>query len=116
MDDVELSGPWLVLAVLRFLAELALLVGLAYVGWELGPNRAVGGVLALVLAAGAAAVWGAWVAPRAKRRLDDPARLAVEVVLFGLGCAGLVATGAPVAAAVLAAAYLVSTGVGRKGH
>ncbi len=116
-DEFELTGPWLVLAAVRFLAEMGLLVALAWVGWELvAPNRALGGLLGLVLTAGAAVAWGAWVAPRARRRLDDPARFLVEVVLFGAGCAGLVAARAPVLAAVLAAAYVVSTAVGRKGH
>ena len=31
----------------------------------------------------AALVWGRWVAPRASRRLPDPARLVLEVSLFG---------------------------------
>jgi hypothetical protein len=118
MDDSgDLTGPWPALAAVRFLAELGLLAALGYVGWELaGENAGVGVVLAVVLAALAAAAWGAWVAPRAARRLDDPARLAVEVALFGTAVTGLAVTGAWVAAAVLGLAYVVSAPVGRKGH
>lgn len=114
--DADLSGPWLLLAAVRFLAELGMLAALAYVGWQWGPDQAVGAVLAVVLAALAAAVWGAWIAPRASKRLEDPRRLAVEVVLFGVTSVALAVTGAGIAAVVLAAAYLVSAPVGRKGH
>jgi hypothetical protein len=64
----------------------------------------------------AATIWGRWVAPRAGRRLQDPARLAVEVALFGTGVAALLVAGAVVPALVLAAAYLVSAPAGRKGY
>ena len=37
-------------------------------------------------------VWGLAIAPRAKRRLPDPARLMVEMVLFVIGGLALVAT------------------------
>jgi hypothetical protein len=70
----------------------------------------------VVLVAVAATVWGAWVAPLAAKRLEDPARLAVEVALFAVTSAGLFAVGAVVPAIVLLTAYLVSTPVGRKGY
>ncbi len=114
--DNELHGGWLALATVRFLAELALLVALAYVGWRLGsPNQAVGIVLAVVLVGLAAAAWGRWVAPRSETRLQDPARLGVEVALFGGAVVGLAVVGAWPAAVLLAAAYAVSTPVGRRG-
>lgn len=37
---------------------------------------------ALVAAAVVTGTWGTWVAPRASRRLADPGRLAVELVVF----------------------------------
>ncbi len=43
----------------------------------------------LVLPVLAAVVWGVFVGPRAVRRLADPARLGVEVVLFAAGGTGL---------------------------
>jgi RimJ/RimL family protein N-acetyltransferase len=73
----------LLLAV-RFLAELGMLTCLAVGGWQLGGSVLVSVLLGVALPSVAAAVWGRWVAPRAQRRLPDPARLGVEVILFGL--------------------------------
>ena len=116
-DSPDLTGGWLVLAAVRFAAELGMLAGLAYVGWRIAEDsQAVALLLAVVLVAVAATVWGAWVAPRAAKRLEDPARLAVELVLFGATVVGLLVVGAVAAAVVLGAAYLVSTPVGRKGY
>jgi hypothetical protein len=117
-----LTGGWLVLAALRFAAEIGMLAALGYVGWRLGgDSQAVAIVLAVVLVSLAATVWGLWVAPRAARRLEDPGRLFVELALFGVAVLGLVvlAEGSGtvvVAAAVLALAYAVSAPVGRRGY
>jgi hypothetical protein len=86
----ELTGALLALAVVRFTAELGMLAALAYAGWRLlSDTPALGIVAAIALPVVAAVVWGAWVAPKATRRLEDPARLAVELVLFGAAVAGL---------------------------
>jgi len=112
----QLHPMWWALAGLRFLAELGLLTALGYVGWVLVEGPALLRVLlAACLPLLAAAVWGRWVAPRASRRLEDPARLAVEVVLFAGAVVALAVLGSPVAAALLAAAYLVGAPAGRKG-
>jgi hypothetical protein len=65
-----------------------------------------------------AAVWGAWIAPRARRPLPDPARLALELVIFAAATASFLAVGQPVvavASGVTALAYresdLSQTGV-----
>ena len=65
-----------VLLALRFVAELALLAALAWGGWHLSLLAAV------LLPVLAALAWGRWVAPKAGHRLRDPARAAVEIVLF----------------------------------
>ena len=95
---------------LRFLLELCLLAALAIAG-----ARLADGVLGLVLAVGlpvlAAVTWGAWIAPKAQRRLRDPARLALEVVLFALGAGALIAAGLAAAGIALGAAYGVSLGL-----
>ncbi len=49
-------------------------------------------------------VWGAFIAPRARRRLNDPARLALELVLFGMAAVALAAAGLLAWAIALAAA------------
>ena len=76
----------------RFLLELAVLVALGVWGWQ-----AADGAPRILLAAGApllaAAAWGTWVAPKARRRLADPGRLVVEVVVFGAATAGLATAG-----------------------
>ncbi len=107
------------LAGVRFLAELGLLAALAFSGAALGQTPMWSWALAVALPAVAAAVWGRWVAPRAARRLSDPARLGVEVILFGAAAAALAGAvrgaGATVAGAVLLLAYGVSARVGRQG-
>lgn len=116
--------------MLRFALELAMLAGLALGGWAMA-GRAVSGwaqvgsgpegwapastalrvAAAMAAPLAAAAVWGAWIAPKARRRLDDPARLAVESVLFALGAGAFLAAGRPgvaLAFAALVAAHLVA--------
>lgn len=66
----------------RFLTELAMLAGLAVAGARLGDGVVFGVVNAVLLPLVAAVVWGVFIGPRARRRLPEPARLVVELVLF----------------------------------
>lgn len=88
--------------VLRFALELCMLAALAAWGFSLS---SVFGQIALGIGTpvAAAALWGLFVAPKAARRLADPWRLAVELVLFGCAAGALAATGR----SALAAAFLV---------
>jgi hypothetical protein len=104
-----------VLAVVRFVSELVLLGGLAFVGWQLETTTLVSLSLAVLLPVLAAAVWGMLVAPRATRRLDDPWRLGVEIVLFAAAAVGLVWVGSWWVAVLLLALYVVGTPYGRAG-
>jgi hypothetical protein len=79
--------------VVRFLCELSALAALAVWGAQAGGSTALNVVLAVGAPLLAAAIWGAWVAPRAGRRAPDPARALIEVVVFGAAVAGLVAAG-----------------------
>jgi hypothetical protein len=80
---------------LRFLLELVMLAGLAVGGWEIG-----GVVLAIAAPAAAVVLWALFVAPKASRRLTDPAKVALEIVLFAAATVGWFAAGlAPVAIA-----------------
>ncbi len=63
-------------SAVRFATEVAALAALAVAG------LAIAWPLALALPAAFAFVWGWWVAPKARSRLADPSRLAVEIVLF----------------------------------
>ena len=113
------TGWMAVVAAGRFLAELGMLAGLAVVGWSAGSQwggAGLGFALALVLPVLAALVWGLWVAPAARRRVADPARFALELVLFGAAIAGLVAIDAVRWAVALGALWLATAFAGRKGY
>ena len=89
----------------RFACELAALAAFVWWGWP---------VVGIVAAVAVGVVWGAFIAPKARRRLRDPLRLAVELVIFGLAVAALVAVGHPIVAAVVGAAALVTAAVVRR--
>ncbi len=101
-----------VLLLVRFLAELGLVAGLAWGGYRLGQQVGVvaGLVLAVLLPALGIAVWARWVAPRASLRLPDPQRALVEFALFAGTFMLLTGTdpGAIPAALLLVFAYLIS--------
>jgi hypothetical protein len=102
MTSAEPPG---VLDVGVFLAELALLAALIYVGIVL-PSSVLGRVvLVVVLLAAFVVVWGRWLAPRAPRRLPHRPGLALKVVVFAIGAA-LLAWAGPLG---LAVAFLVGT-------
>ena len=88
---------------LRFLLELGLLVG---VGWWGG--HAVGWWAAVVLPAAAALLWGSFLSPKARWTIPPPARLVLELALFGLAAAGYYGAGHPWVAVGFAAAVAVS--------
>lgn len=88
--------------IVRFFLELAGLAAVAYGGWSAGegwwrwlPAVAAPGVVAVI--------WGRFMAPKSSTRVADPARLLLEVLLFGSAVVALAATSHPVWAAVLAA-------------
>ena len=87
---------------LRFVLELCMLVALGI--WGFSENVVLG--IAAPLAA--AVVWGLWIAPKATRRLRDPLRLALELLLFGAAGVGLAAADHPLAAAVFLATVALS--------
>lgn len=88
----------------RFLTELALLAGLAAAGARLGDGVVFSVVNAILLPLAAAALWALFIAPRARRRLPEPARYLVEFALFGAAGLALALSDAPVAGLVLAVA------------
>lgn len=101
----------LVLAT-RFLLEVVLVAALAAWGWSAGGGGGVGALFAVVVAVAAAGAWGTWVGPKSRRRLPDPSRLVVELVLFV--CGGLAAwvvwgPGAGLAIALGSAVVAVAT-------
>ena len=96
--------------VLRFALELSMLAALAYSGFEIGDG--VGGwALGLGLPALAATLWGILLAPKSQRRVGDPARLAMEVLIFGGAVAALLVAGHDGLALVLGALVAIHLGL-----
>lgn len=91
---------------LRFLLELCLLAALAYWGFQLEGSWLLRVGLALVAPLLAALIWGTFVAPKARRLLDDPWRFLLEIALFALGASALLAAQRPVLAAALFVIFL----------
>jgi hypothetical protein len=91
---------------LRFFLELSALAAVAFWGWSED-----GGILrwVLVIAAPLAIVlvWGRWIAPKAKHPVVDPARIGLEVLVFGSAVAALFDADEPVQAAILGAVAVV---------
>ena len=83
-----------------FLGELVLLAVLVIAGARLGGSTALRIVLAVALPAAAAVLWARWLAPRAARRLANPARLAAKIAVFAVAAVLLAVAGLPIWAAV----------------
>ena len=92
---------------LRFVLELCLLGALGLGGWAVTDGGPLGALVGVAAAVVGAVIWGTWIAPRARRRLPDPARFALETALFILGAAALWVAWAPPAGVVFAAASIV---------
>jgi hypothetical protein len=88
---------------LRFVLELALLVG---VGWWGG--HVVGWWAAVLVPLAAAVIWGSLLSPKARWTIPPAARLVLELALFGLAAAGYDGAGHPWIAVGFAAAVAVS--------
>jgi hypothetical protein len=71
-----------VLLTVRFATELALLAGAAWAAGGRVHSVPLAVLLGVVAALAVAAVWAVWIAPASRRRLADPLRLTLEVVLF----------------------------------
>ena len=91
-----------ILLIVRFLTEVALIAVLVWAG--VGASLPLAGRIVIAVAAPVLAmvIWGRWLAPRARQRLTDPLRLAVELALFAVAAAALALTGPVVAAVVFA--------------
>ena len=94
---------------LAFALELAMLVAFGIWGYHAGHTPLVRYLLAIGLPVFVAALWGAVMAPRAKRRLRGAAYLAVKLVLFSLAAVALATSGMVMAAIVFAALCVLNT-------
>lgn len=88
--------------VFRFAIELVTLGVLAWTGASAGGGLGVRIILAIGLPVVLIVIWGLVMAPTARRRLRDPARLATELLLFLASAAALATVGHVVPASVYA--------------
>jgi hypothetical protein len=92
----------------RFILEMLVLLALALWGFGVSDQLLLQFLLGLGAPTLAAAVWGTFVAPKAPRRLDDPTRLALEIVVFGAGTLAFIASGRLLIGVLLAVAAAIS--------
>ncbi|MEX1295337.1 MAG: YrdB family protein [Candidatus Limnocylindrales bacterium] len=72
-------------AAFRFVLELLVLLALLLFGLGASDDLIVALPVAVVLVGIVVTIWGLFVAPKATHRLDDPARLAVELAVWFVG-------------------------------
>jgi hypothetical protein len=92
----------------RFLLELCALAALGYWGFKSGNGLLLKLGLGLGAPLLAAVAWGLFVAPKAAVQLPGPARLLVELVIFGLALAALYAAGQPGLTWIFGIVYLIN--------
>ena len=93
---------------LRFLLELCLLAAVGYWGFVAGNSLLAKVALGIGAPVLVAVVWGVFLSPKRLVALLATARLAMELVLFGLASVGLAATGHLALAAVLGIGYVIN--------
>ncbi|QGG57828.1 YrdB family protein [Paenibacillus sp. B01] len=79
----------------RFFLELALLAALGIWGFQTGFGSLVRWLLGIGAPLLTAVVWGAFLSPKASIPLDWTVKLAMELLLFGLGALALWAASRP---------------------
>jgi hypothetical protein len=101
--DLKAAGLWGgSLLTLRFLTELATVAALATAGALAHTAVAWRIVLAILGVALFAVIWGLAIGPRASRRLGDPLRLVVEILIFVVSAVALGLVGYPLIGIVVA--------------
>jgi hypothetical protein len=82
-----------IVSMAAFACELAMLVLCFLAGWHFGRGGGTGALVGLLIVGPAGGVWAVWMAPTSTRRLEDPGRLILQIVLFVSVGALLVAAG-----------------------
>lgn len=93
---------------LSFILELCALFVFGYWGYTLGQSALGKIALGIIGAAVFVAVWGLFMAPRSPRRLQEPARFIVELLIFSLAVAALYSIGQSLWASLLGAVYAIN--------
>lgn len=94
--------------VFRFALELLALVALVLWGTSLSDDLAAQLIVGLGAPALVMVMWGAFVAPKASRRLPDPPRLVIEGVIFALAALAFGLTVGPIVALMFGLAVVIS--------
>ena len=94
--------------LLRFLLELCALGAVGYWGFKIGGGLAAKIGLGIGVPLVVAVVWGVFVSPQAPVRLALPLSLLLQVLVFGLAAAALVATGHRTPALVFVALVVIN--------
>ncbi len=92
----------------RFFLEIGMLIALSNWGFQ-AEDEVVALILGIGAPALAAAVWGVFVAPKARVHLPDATRQLVALAIFGLGAVGLAASGFPDLALIFALIAVVDS-------
>ena len=92
----------------RFILEMVALVALLIWGFSLSDQLIVQLLLGLGTPALAMTIWGTFVSPKAPRRLDDPVRVGLELVVFGAGALAFVGAGFLIPGVLLAVAAVIN--------
>lgn len=98
----------LVNLAVSFILELCALFIFGYWGYTTGQGMLAKIVLSIAGPAVFVVVWGLFMAPASSRRLREPWRFIVELVLFGLATIALYSTGLRDWAIVFAAIYAIN--------
>lgn len=93
---------------LRFVLELCLLASLFTASINLINNPILRWTAAIGLPVLAASIWGIFVAPKSQHILDQPYRLVVELILFGLASFMLYRAGYPKIAIVFIGVVIIN--------
>jgi hypothetical protein len=92
---------------LRFFLEIASLIAVGYWGFYSGQNLLQDILLGIGLPFVMAVIWGMFVSPKARMRLPEIGRLAIELLVFGGGVLALFGMGRPTLATILAVLVLI---------
>jgi hypothetical protein len=96
------SARYALVATVAFLSELAMLATLGIAGWHFGGGGLISVAMAAFDPAVAVLIWLVWVAPTAARRLADPGRLILQIILFVVTGVLVALAGRPVLGGVVA--------------
>ncbi|HTP07131.1 MAG TPA: YrdB family protein [Anaerolineae bacterium] len=93
---------------LSFFLELCLVVAYGYWGFTTGNDLIAQLLLGIGVPVIVIVIWGSWLAPASKRRLQGLPHWLLEIALFVLAVVALYSAGQPTWAVIFAAVYAVN--------